>query len=207
MLESLGWSPSLAELQMWQQQFNAVYAAHPVIVSLVYVLVFTVVSALCLPGAAVLMLISGAAMGLWVGTLLANLASVLGACLALLAVRRGWRRQVEQRWRAQLQQLNEGLVHSGARYILWLRLLPVIPYAPLNLLCGLTRLRLLPFAWASFAGMLPGTAVYVNAGTELAALQSLEDLWSPSMLWALALLIALATLPFVLNQGLRRLKR
>lgn len=192
-----GLAPSLADLQGWQMQFAAWFALHPLLTSLAYLGVFTLITALCLPGAAVLMLAAGASLGLLGGTLLATLASALGATLTLWAVRRGLRSRVEARWAKQLDTVNAGLVQRGAWYVLWLRLMPVIPFVPLNLLCGLTQMPARTFFAASFAGMLPGTAVYVNAGAQLAALQSLDELWSPPMLLALGLLLVLATVPLL----------
>lgn len=208
MTDWLSFSPALSDLQTWQLQFDAVYASHPVLLSLAYLAVFTVITALCLPGAAVLMLLSGASLGLWAGTLLATLASALGATLTMLAVRWGWRARTEQRWHTQLQEVNAGLAQHGWLYVLWLRLVPLIPFVPLNMLCGLTRLSATRFAVASFAGMLPGTAVYVHAGVQLAQFQTLEDLWSPPMLGALILLVLLTSLPLLkpLGQRLLRLK-
>ena len=208
MIESWSFSPQLADLQTWQLHFDAVYADHPVVVSLVYLIAFTLITALCSPGAALLMLLSGASLGLWMGTLLGTLASALGATLTLLAVRLGWRARTEQRWQAQLDVVNTGLAQHGAMYVLWLRLVPLIPFVPLNILCGFTRLSATRFAAASFVGMLPGTAVYVNAGAQLAQLQSLDDLWSAPMVGAVLLLLVLSSLPLLkpLGQRLRSLK-
>ena len=208
MIDGLSLSPQLSDLQTWQLQFDAVYASHPVIVSLIYLVVFTLITALCLPGASVLMLLSGASLGLWTGTLLGTLASALGATMTLLAVRSGWRARTEQRWQVQLDAVNTGLAQHGALYVLWLRLVPLIPFVPLNILCGLTRLSATRFAVTSFLGMLPGTAVYVNAGAQLAQLQSLDDLWSAPMVAAVLLLILLSSLPLLkpLGQRLRSLK-
>jgi uncharacterized membrane protein YdjX (TVP38/TMEM64 family) len=205
MIEGLSFSPQLSDLQAWQLQFDAVYASHPIIVSLIYLIAFTLITALCLPGASVLMLLSGASLGLWTGTLLGTLASALGATMTLLAVRLGWRARTEQRWHTQLDVVNMGLAQHGALYVLWLRLVPLIPFVPLNILCGLTRLSVTRFAAASFAGMLPGTAVYVNAGAQLAQLQSLDDLWSPPMVGAVLMLLVLSGLPLLKPLGQRLL--
>jgi uncharacterized membrane protein YdjX (TVP38/TMEM64 family) len=138
--------------------------------------------------------------------LLGTLASALGATMTLLAVRSGWRARTEQRWQVQLDAVNTGLAQHGALYVLWLRLVPLIPFVPLNILCGLTRLSATRFAVTSFLGMLPGTAVYVNAGAQLAQLQSLDDLWSAPMVAAVLLLILLSSLPLLKPLGQRLLR-
>ncbi len=181
-------------LQWAHDSFLLSCAAYPVTVVLAYFVVFALLTALCLPGAAALMLLAGAGFGLTWGSLLATLASTAGACLTMLGARYLLRHRVESRWAARLHQVNQGLQAQGAMYLLSLRLLPVIPFVPLNLISGLTRLPVWTFFWASAVGMLPGTVVYVYAGTQLATVRSVEQLWSRNLLAALA---ALSLLPLM----------
>lgn len=171
-------------LQAAQVAFLTFYAAYPVLVGLGYFGVFTVMTALCLPGAAPLMLLGGASFGLVWGSVLATLASTAGASLTMLAARYLMRERVEARWADRLHTLNEGLQRRGLLYLLSLRLLPVVPFVPLNLASGLTRLPLWRFFWVSALGMLPGTALYVYAGTQAYRLTELPDWWSASGLGA-----------------------
>lgn len=163
-----------------QAAFLAYYATYPVLVGLGYFVVFSVMTALCLPGAAALMLLGGASFGLLWGSVLATLASTTGASLTMLAARHLMRERVETRWASRLHTLNAGLQRRGLLYLLSLRLLPVVPFVPLNLVSGLTRLPLWRFFWVSALGMLPGTALYVYAGTQAHRLSSLADGWSAS---------------------------
>lgn len=170
-------------LEFWQglqTAFLAYYAAYPLLVGLGYFVVFTLMTALCLPGAAPLMLLGGASFGLAWGSVLATLASTTGASLTMLAARHLMRQRVEARWASRLLTLNQGLQRRGLLYLLSLRLLPVVPFVPLNLVSGLTRLPLWRFFWVSALGMLPGTALYVYAGTQAYRLTELPAWWSAS---------------------------
>ncbi len=167
-------------LQSAQAAFLAYYAAYPVLVGLGYFAVFTLMTALCLPGAAPLMLLGGASFGLAWGSVLATLASTTGASLTMLAARHLLRQRVESRFAERLDRLNQGLQRQGPLYLLSLRLLPVIPFVPLNLASGLTRLPLWTFFWVSALGMLPGTALYVLAGTQVHRVADLPAWWSAS---------------------------
>ncbi len=200
---AFGWAPlpDLAALQVLQQRFAAAYAAHPVIVSLCYFFGFVLLTALCMPGAAILMLAAGASFGLLWGCLLSTAASAFGALLTMLAARHLLRSAVARRFAGRLQELDRGIARDGVTYMLLLRLIPVVPFVVVNLLAGLTRMRSWTFLWTSMLGMLPGTALYVNAGTHLGQMTSLESIFSPGLLASLA---ALVVLPMLLRQGLRQ---
>ena len=179
---------TLTELKAAQAAFAMQHDAQPVQTTLLYFACFTALTACCLPGAAVLMLIAGASFGIVWGSALAVLASAVGATLTMLASRYLFRSRIEARYASMLGEVNRGLADGGALYLLSLRLLPVIPYVPLNLLCGVTRLPLTLFFMVSLVGMLPGTVVYVNAGVQLGDLTSVGDVFSPGLVGALVLL-------------------
>ena len=164
------------------------HLAYPLLSMLGFFALFTLLTACCLPGAAVLMLLAGASFGLVWGSVLAVLASTTGATLTMLASRHALRERVTARLGGRLQGLNHGLQRDGAVYMLSLRLLPVIPFVVLNLLSGLSCLPTRTFFWASALGMLPATVLYVNAGLQLAQVQSLDGLLSAPALGALATL-------------------
>ena len=194
---------TLAELKQAQAAFAEQHQAQPVQTTLLYFAGFTLLTALCLPGASALMLVAGASFGLVWGSVLAVLASTAGATLTMLASRHWLRSRMEARYASRLGEVNRGLANGGALYLLSLRLLPVIPFVPLNLLCGLTRLPLAVFFMASLVGMLPGTVVYVNAGVQLGALGSVGDVFTPGLLGALLLL---GLLPLATQAALRAQK-
>lgn len=194
----------LHDIQRTQAIFQAVFETYPAAVTLAYVALFTSLTALCLPGAAVLMLFAGASFGLVWGSVLATLASTAGATLTMLGARHWLRHRVEQRYGARLQAFNQSLQREGALYLLSLRLLPVIPFVPVNLISGLTRLSGATFFWISALGMLPGTALYVYAGVYLAQLQSVDQLLSAR---TAATLMALGVLPLATALVLRRRRR
>ena len=149
------------------------YAANQAATIGVFFLVYVVVTALSLPGAALMTLVAGAIFGLVIGTIVVSFASSIGATLAFLASRFLLRDWVQAKFGARLSGINAGVAREGGFYLFTLRLIPVLPFFAINLLMGLTPLRTLTFYLVSQAGMLAGTLVYVNAGTQLALITSL----------------------------------
>jgi len=172
---------------------EALQAEKPLLVMGVYALVYVAVTAVSLPGAAVLTLAGGALFGLGMGTLLVSFASTIGATLAFLAARYLLRDTIEARFGERLKAINQGVERDGGFYLFSLRLVPVFPFFLVNLVMGLTRIRTWTFAWVSQIGMLAGTAVYVNAGTQLAGIDSLSGIATPRVIGAF---VALAALPW-----------
>lgn len=189
----------LQQLQAWQAPLKAQVAAQPLLAMGLYALLYTLVVALSLPLATVLTLGAGALFGHVLGSALVLGSATLGACGALLLSRHGLRPWVTRRWGARWQALGLDQPATLRRALLSLRLAPVVPFVLLNLLMGLTRIRVWDFAWISALGMAPATVLYVHAGTELGQLQSMDDLRSPGLWWAL---LGLAIWPWLL-QGLR----
>ncbi|MGI3131079.1 FAD-dependent oxidoreductase [Halopseudomonas pachastrellae] len=179
---------SLDTLKAQQQSLEALVSAQPLLSGALYVLVYVIVAALSLPGAALLTLIGGALFGLGWGLLLASVASTLGATLAMLISRFLLQSWVQQHFSQRLERINRGIEREGAFYLFALRLVPAFPFFVVNLAMGLTRLPARTFWWVSQIGMLPGTLVYVNAGRELGQLDSLAGILSPSLLGAFVLL-------------------
>lgn len=162
--------------------------ANPMLATLAFFAVYVLVTALSLPGAAVMTLAAGAVFGLVWGSVLVSFASSVGATAAMLIARSllgGW---VQERFAAQLATVNEGLARDGAFYLFSIRMVPVIPFFVINLVLGLTRMPWWRFYWVSQTGMLAGTLVYVFAGTQLAGIESLGDVLSPGLIVALSLL-------------------
>ncbi len=162
--------------------------AHPLLAGGLFAALYVLVTALSLPGAAVLTIAGGAIFGLLWGTVIVSFASTLGATLAFLAARFLFREAVQTRFRERMKAVDAGMARDGVFYLFTLRLVPVFPFFIINLLMGLTAIPVLTFAWVSQIGMLPGTLVYVNAGTQLAQIDSLAGIMSPRILLAFALL-------------------
>jgi pyruvate/2-oxoglutarate dehydrogenase complex dihydrolipoamide dehydrogenase (E3) component/uncharacterized membrane protein YdjX (TVP38/TMEM64 family) len=179
---------SLAYLKGAQAEFAALYAAKPLLVIAVYALIYIVVFATALPVGAVLTLVGGALFGLWVGTLVVSMASTLGATLSFLAARYLLGDSVRNKFGARLAEVDKGIEREGAFYLFSLRLIPVIPPGIINVLFGLTKMRTWTFHWVSQLGMLIGTMVYVNAGTQLGKLESARGILSPGLGLSLVLL-------------------
>ncbi|HQZ07521.1 MAG TPA: FAD-dependent oxidoreductase [Burkholderiaceae bacterium] len=179
---------SLDFVKQSQGQIAAMYADQPVRISLGYFMIYVAITALSLPGAAIMTLAGGAVFGLLWGTLLVSFASTLGATLAMLVARYILRDSIEARFGRRLTEVNKGITREGPFYLFTLRLIPAIPFFALNLLMGLTRMKPLTFFWVSQVGMLAGTVAYVYAGTEIARIDSLGDILSPGLIGAFVVL-------------------
>jgi uncharacterized membrane protein YdjX (TVP38/TMEM64 family) len=194
-------SDALALLRAGQTLFAAHLGERPLAVACGFFLLFTALAAAGLPGASLLMLLAGAGFGLFWGTLLALLASTTGATLSMLAARHWLRERVVARFGARLARIDAGIARDGAVYLFGLRMAPLIPFPVLNPLLGLTAMPAWTYFWVSAAGMAAGTAVYVNAGLQLARVDNPGDLVSPAVVVSLALL---GLLPWLAGRGLRR---
>ena len=184
----LGQWLTLDQLKASRDTLASLYAEHPVRTALAFFGVYVLAAALSFPGAAILTLAGGAMFGWALGLLLVSFASSLGALLAFWVSRYMLRDVIQQRFQKFVQPINEGLAKDGTFYLLALRLVPVFPFWLINLLMGLTTLGARKFYAVSQIGMLAGTAVYVNAGTQLAAINSASDVLSPGLLGSLVLL-------------------
>lgn len=160
----------------------------PLMVALGFLVIYVLVTALSIPGAVVLTLGAGAFFGLFWGTIIVSFASSIGATLAFLVSRYLFRDSAQQKFGDRLKVVNQGIEKEGALYLFTLRLVPVFPFFMINLLLGLTPIKTLTFYWVSQVGMLAGTVVFVNAGTQLADIDSLSGILSPALLFSFVLL-------------------
>ncbi|MBD3584820.1 FAD-dependent oxidoreductase [Salinimonas sp. HHU 13199] len=179
---------TLEGLKSSVSEFRASIDANPLFSALLFFIIYVVVTALSLPGAAVLTLAAGALFGLWTGLLIASFASTVGATLAFLSARFIFRQSVKKRFSGRLEKIDSGIEKQGAFYLFTLRLVPVFPFFIINLAMGLTSLKIWTFYWVSQVGMLAGTFVYVNAGTQLAQIDSLSGIVSIELIFSFVLL-------------------
>ena len=187
-------------LQARQAEVLAWQAAEPVLFCTGFFVAFAVLSATALPGCGVLALLAGMCFGWLVGTLVVAVASTVGATAAFLVARRWWRDAVRRRWGHRLVAVEAGLARDGALYLFALRLAPVIPYALINPLMGLTGMSTRLFASVSLVGMLAGSAVYAYAGALVGRAASPHDLFTPGLA---AAMLALTLLPWVASRAWR----
>jgi len=164
------------------------YRAYPAQTVAGFFLLYVAVTSMSIPGAAVLTLVAGAIFGLGLGALIVSFGAALGATIAFLLSRFVLRDWVRARNAATLERIDRGVQKEGALYLFTLRLIPAVPYFLINLLMGLTAMRAWTFYWVSQLGMLPGTLVYANAGTQLAAIDSPSRILSPAVIGAFVLL-------------------
>jgi len=179
---------SFENIKAQQASIQALFGTHPWTTALVFFLGYVAVTGLSLPGAALMTLIAGAIFGLLWGTVIVSFASSVGATLAFVVSRFLLRDWVQARFGRQLRAINEGVSREGGFYLFTLRLIPAVPFFVINLAMGLTPLRTRTFYWVSQLGMLAGTVVYVNAGTQLAAIESPAGILSPGLIGAFVLL-------------------
>ncbi len=179
---------TLENAKAQQEALNSYISQRVVSAAAVYFLIYVIVTAFSIPGAAVVTLLGAALFGFWTSLVLVSFASTIGATLAFLSSRYLLRSWVQTKFGLKLTTINQGVERDGSFYLLSLRLIPVFPFFLINLLMGLTPMSVSRFYLTSQIGMLPGTAVYLNAGTQLATINSLSDVLSPSVLASFALL-------------------
>ena len=179
---------SLEGVKQLQVDLASWRADRPVLLAMSLFSSYVLIAALSLPGAAVMTLLVGAIFGLGWGLLIASFASSIGATLAFLMTRYVLRDTIQRRFGERLKSINDGVTREGSFYLFSLRLVPVFPFFLINMLMALTPIKLRQFYWVSQLGMLPGTLVYVNAGSQLSELTSLSGILSPSLLFSFVLL-------------------
>ena len=179
---------TLDGLKSGMDQFAIWRATSPVTVGASFFLMYVIVAAFSLPGAAIMTIAAGALFGLFWGSVIASFASTIGATLAFLTARYLLRDLVQAHFGDKLKAINEGMAKDGAFYLFSLRLIPLFPFFLVNLLVGLTPISTRHYYWVSQIGMLAGTVVYVNAGTQLVKITGLADIASLGLLFSFALL-------------------
>lgn len=184
---------SLEYIKAQQGQVETLYAENRLATLLIFFIVYVVVTGVSLPGAAIMSLAAGAVFGLLTGVILISFASTIGASIAFMISRYLFRESVEARFGSSLKSINAGIQRDGAFYLFALRLVPAFPFFVINLVMGLTKIKLITFYWVSQLGMLAGTIVYINAGTQLAQIDSASGIFSPGIILSFVLL---ALLPF-----------
>ena len=184
----LGQYLNLEYLRQSRESFQELYADNRVMVLGGFFLIYIIVTALSLPGAAVMTLAAGALFGFWTGLVIVSFASSIGATLACAVARylfRDWTRDKLGKW---YHKINSGIEREGAFYLFTMRLIPAIPFFAINLGMALTGMRLWTFYWVSQLGMLAGTAVFVNAGNQLGQISKMGDILSPGLIISFVIL-------------------
>ena len=179
---------SLDYIKASHEKFQGLYMENSVLVIATYMGIYITVTALSLPGAVVLTLAGGGLFGLVNGTIIVSFASSIGATIACLVARFLLRDWVQNKFSEKLRTINDGIAKEGAFYLFTLRLIPVFPFFIINLAMGLTKIPIVTFFWVSQVGMLAGTIVFVNAGKELAKIDSLSGILSPGLIGSFVLL-------------------
>ncbi len=190
-------------LKAQQAAFEGWRAMYPWQSALAFFAIYVVFTSLSLPAASLMTLLAGAIFGLGWGVLIVSFASAIGATLAFLASRFVLREWVQARFHAQLRGINQGVEREGGLYLFTLRLIPAVPYFLINLAMGLTPIRTWTYYWVSQVAMFPATVLYVNAGTQIAQLQSLREVLSWDLIGAF---ILLGIFPLLATRGVQWIK-
>ncbi|CCO24473.1 TVP38/TMEM64 family protein [Maridesulfovibrio hydrothermalis] len=186
-----------------RQEFQNYYAQNPVSTVLGFFLIYVVVVGVNLPGASVLGLAGGALFGFTTAVITISFASTIGATFACFFSRYLFRDYVQRKFGERLEKVNKGIQEEGSFYLFTLRLIPAVPFVVINLIMGLTPMKLRTFYWVSQIGMLPGTMVYVNAGKELGKIDSLSGIVQPSLILSFA---ALGLFPLLVKKAVAVVK-
>ena len=205
----LGQYFNLEYLKGKQAVMDAYYEREPFTTTVSFFFLYVIITGLSLPGAAILTLAAGAIFGVLWGTIVVSFASTIGATLAFLFSRYLFREAIQGHFADKLTAINRGMDEEGAFYLFTLRLVPIFPFFIINLVMGLTTIRVLTFFLVSQVGMLAGTIVYVNAGTQIAKIEQLKDIASPELILSFVLLgifplLAKKTVDYLKRRKIRR---
>lgn len=188
MLFDIGQYLTLDYLKAQQHDFINFYQKNQLLTIGIFFGVYVLVTAVSLPGAAIMTLAAGAIFGVATGTVIVSFASTIGATLAFLVSRLLLRNFIQRKFHEKLVSINDGIQKDGPFYLFTLRLIPIFPFFVINLVMGVTPIRTWQFFYVSQIGMLPGTIVYVNAGSQIADINSLSGILSPDLLLSFVLL-------------------
>ena len=199
----LGQYFTLEHIKSQRESISSQFIENPIKIAGIFFIIYVAVAGLSLPGAAILTLIGGAIFGLVTGLVLVSFASSIGATLAFLVSRFLLRDSVQRKFGSNLASLNSGIEKEGGFYLFTIRLIPAFPFFIVNLLMGLTPIKTWTFYWVSQLGMLAGTAVFINAGTELGKIESLGDILSPGLIFSFVLL---GVFPLIAKKAINTVK-
>lgn len=170
----------------------------------VFILVYILQTTFSLPGGAILTLTGGFLFGSLMGTVFVNIGATLGATLAFLAARYLLRDWVENKFGDRLGPIQVGFAQNAFSYLMTLRLIPAFPFFLVNLVSGLTRVKLGTYMVATSLGIIPGSFVFAFAGRQLGSINSLSEIASPSVLLAFSLLGLLALMPIAYRKWTKK---
>ena len=170
----------------------------------IFFIVYIVITTFALPFAAIKTIIAGALFGLIPGVLLTSFASSIGSTLCFLMSRFVLRNYVENKYRKYVEKVNSGIIKDGMFYLFFLRLSPIFPFFIINLIFGLTKMKAITFYIISQIGMLIGTIVFVNAGVQLAKINSISDILSFEIIIAFMLI---GLMPLIIKKIIQRFKK
>jgi len=190
---------SLGYIKESQNSFQSHYLENPITTLLIFFIIYTLITAVSFPGAAVLTLLAGALFGIVVGTIVVSFASTIGATIAMLFSRYMFHDYVKEKLKKSYKKINDGIKKEGAFYLFTLRLVPIFPFFLINIAMGLTNMKLWTYYWISQIGMFAGTIVYVNAGSQLSNINSLSGILSFNIIVSF---VILGVFPYIAKKSI-----
>ena len=200
----LGQFLSFENIKKSQNSLQSLISQNYLFYYVVFFIVYIVVTTFALPFAAIKTIIAGALFGLIPGVLLTSFASSIGSTLCFLMSRFVLRNYVENKYKKYVEKVNSGIIKDGIFYLFFLRLSPIFPFFIINLIFGLTKMKAITFYIVSQIGMLIGTVVFVNAGVQLAKINSISDILSFEIIIAFMLI---GLVPFIIKKIIQRFKK
>ncbi|MCK4502773.1 MAG: TVP38/TMEM64 family protein [Desulfuromonadales bacterium] len=183
--------------------YQQYYQQNPTLTLLLFFIFYLCLTALSIPCLSVVILAGGSLFGFPLALLIISFADVIGSTLAFLSSRRLFGKYLQTRHPSRLRAVNHGIAREGRFYLLYLRLIPLFPCFLINILMGLTKMRMTTFFWVTQVGKLPHNALYVNAGTQISKLDSLFGVFSPGIVVSFALI---GFFPLIVKIGLQQAK-
>lgn len=179
---------SVSELRAALSGLVEYYRAYPTATMLIFSMLFIILTVLSIPATAILTLTAGALFGLIPGIILTLISATAGAILSFLIARHFFGESIQKKYKCQLDGINEGIKNEGNYYLFSLRVMPVLPFCVINILMGLTKMRLWDYTLMTVTGITSWVVIYVYAGTMLRRIRSFDDIISYEMATALILL-------------------
>lgn len=194
-LKAQGITIDLAMVQMYRDDLELLLEDHLYLGIAIFSIIYILTVGFSLPFATPLTVLSGFLFGTLLGTGVVAFSATVGATVAFLLVRFFFRDYVTEKFGSKLSVLNDELTGHGFRDILILRLMPIVPFALINVAAPLTNVRVRDFFFATLLGTIPFTFVYVNAGKRIAEVDSVGDIISFPTVLGISLVVFAITLP------------
>lgn len=191
---------TFATFKRWKFFLLHFVDSHYTLSVLLYSLLFIIISTFAIPSPTVLTVIGGFLFGIFPAFAIVMVAATIGAITSFFFARYSAGDELHKRYEARLARFNTRFRNDGHWYLLSLRMIPIVPFSLMNIFCGLTRVSLFTFVWTTILGIIPGTFVYIYAGSKLVTISTINNIFSPEIIAALVFLSLLGFMPFIVKR-------